>query len=75
MEDILRKLFKPTRTYQLGSYRGKHLLEKEIKSYISEDEFIQIMEANGYDCKDNHFKVKEKKLFNRVKIRPIMTEF
>ena len=49
MKEVIEKLFKPTKTYRMGSYYGKHILEKETGDYISETEFIKIMLDFGYN--------------------------
>lgn len=60
MEAIILKLFKPVSVYTLGSYRGKHVLEKELKTYVSEEQFIKLMTQMGYKMnKDQRFKLKE----------------
>lgn len=60
MEAIVSKLFKPVSVYTLGSYRGKHVLEKELKTYVSEEQFIKLMTQMGYKMnKDKRFKLKE----------------
>ena len=60
MEAIVLQLFKPTSVYTLGSYRGKHVLEKALNTYISEDKFITLMQTLGYKMNKNHrFKLKE----------------
>ena len=60
MESVIKKLFKPVSTYTLGSYRGKHVLEKELKTYVSEEQFIKLMTEMGYKMnKKQQFKLKE----------------
>ena len=60
MEAIISTLFKPVSVYTLGSYRGKHILEKALKTYVSEDKFIQLMTQMGYKMNNkNKFKLKE----------------
>jgi hypothetical protein len=57
---ILSKIFKPVSTYTLGSYRGKHVLERELKTYVSEEQFIKLMTELGYKMNNkNQFKLKE----------------
>ena len=50
MNIIISELFEPTKTYILGSYRGKHILEEYLGEYISEEDFIKIMIENGFKC-------------------------
>ena len=54
-------LFNDSSTYNLGSYFGKHLLEKYLGYYISEKQFITFMTERG-------FKFNEKKRSFRLKI-------
>ena len=60
MESIISNLFKPTSTYQLNSYRGKHILENYLKRYVPEEEFILIMKQVGHKMNTkNQYKLKE----------------
>jgi hypothetical protein len=54
-------IFDESSTYQLGSYFGKHLLEKYLGYYVSEINFIDFM-------KQNDFKYNERKGTFKVKI-------
>lgn len=54
-------IFSQSSTYTLGAYFGKHLLEKYLGYYVSENEFIAFMLVRGY-------KFDEKKRCFRVKI-------
>jgi hypothetical protein len=64
-------IIKPVKSYNLGSYYGKHVIEKfrKTNNYISNGEFIIAMMLVGYKCKKNGlngvFKASkiEKKLF------------
>ena len=59
MDVIIATLFKPVSTYTLGAYRGKHVLEKKLKAYVSEEDFIALMTELGYKTnKHNQFKLK-----------------
>ena len=61
IEAIVLHLFKPVSVYTLGSYRGKHVLEKALNTYISEEKFISLMQTFGYKMnKNNRFKLKER---------------
>lgn len=41
-------IFNESPSYTLGSYFGKHLLEKYLGYYISEKDFILFMSIRGY---------------------------
>lgn len=41
-------LFKRIPCYKLGSYQGKHIVEKHLNTYISNGEFIIAMILSGY---------------------------
>jgi hypothetical protein len=56
--DVINKLFEPCYHYKLGTYRGKHILENELKRYVSEGEFIDIMVGYGYVLKNGKLKAK-----------------
>jgi hypothetical protein len=56
--DVINKLFEPCYRYNLGTYRGKHILENELKRYVSEGEFIDIMIEYGYVYKNGKLKAK-----------------
>jgi hypothetical protein len=63
MESHIAYLFQPTRNYKLGAYRGKHVLERHLGTYVSTEQFIQIMKDLGYNPnKYDNFKLKERKL-------------
>lgn len=44
-------LFKTITCYKLGSYQGKHIVEKYLNTYISNGEFIISMILCGYKPK------------------------
>jgi len=54
-------IFSESKCYELGAYFGKHLLEKYLGYYISENIFIAFMLVRGY-------KYNEKKRTFRVKV-------
>ena len=56
--EVINKLFEPSYRYKLGTYRGKHILENELKRYVSEGEFIDIMIEYGYTYKNGKLKAK-----------------
>jgi len=60
-QEVINTLFLPSATYQLGAYRGKHVLERHLGTYVSNQEFINIMKGLGYTMNKNEkFKVKER---------------
>jgi len=62
MDSHIAHLFQPTRAYKLGAYRGKHVLEKHLGTYISTEQFIAIMNDLGHKHnKYENFKFKERK--------------
>jgi hypothetical protein len=62
MDSHIEYLFQPTSTYILGAYRGKHVLERHLGTYVSNDQFIQIMKDLGHKHnKKEQFKFKERK--------------
>ena len=65
MDEHITHLFRPTATYNLGAYRGKHVLEKHLGHYVSTSDFINIMKDLGYTMnKHQQFKVKERKIIS-----------
>ena len=56
--DVINKLFEPCYHYKLGTYRGKHILEDELKRYVSEKEFIDIMIEYGFVYKNGKLKAR-----------------
>lgn len=54
-------IFQESSRYELGAYFGKHLLEKYLGYYISEQIFISYMVLRGY-------KFNERKRMFRVKL-------
>jgi hypothetical protein len=54
-------IFSESSTYCVGSYFGKHLLERYLGYYVSEDDFIAFMKKHDY-------KFNEKKLLFKTKI-------
>jgi len=62
MEAHIQHCFEPCRNYNLGAYRGKHVLERHLGSYVSNEQFIKIMNDLGYKHnKREMFKFKERK--------------
>ena len=55
------RIFNESSTYSVGSYFGKHLLEKYLGYYIDEDSFIKFMMKHD-------FKFNDKKMAFRTKI-------
>ena len=47
-KECIPKLFKKIPCYKLGSYQGKHIVEKYLNTYISNGEFIIAMLLCGY---------------------------
>ena len=58
MKEVINKLFEPCYHYKLGTYRGKHILEDELKRYVSEKEFIDIMIEYGFVYKHGKLKAR-----------------
>jgi hypothetical protein len=58
MKEVIDKLFEPCYHYKLGTYRGKHILEDELKRYVSEKEFIDIMIEYGFVYKNGKLKAR-----------------
>ena len=54
-------IFSESPSYKVGSYYGKHILEKYLGYYVSEDDFIKFMKR--HDVKFN-----EKKMAFRIKV-------
>lgn len=54
-------IFNHSNTYEFGAYFGKHLLEKFLGYYVSENMFIEFM-------RNNDFKFNERKRTLRMKI-------
>lgn len=54
-------IFNQSKTYELGAYFGKHLFEKYLGYYVSEQIFISYMVLRGY-------KFNEKTRMFRVKL-------
>jgi hypothetical protein len=54
-------IFDESKSYLVGSYFGKHLLEKWLGYYVSEQEFVEFMKQHG-------FKYNESKRCFRTKI-------
>ena len=56
-------IFNESKCYELGAYYGKHLLEKYLGYYISENTFIAFMLVRGYRFNENKrsFRVKVNK--------------
>ncbi len=63
-------IFQESKTYSVGSYYGKHLLEKYLGYYISENVFIAFMMVRGY--KYNEKKGTFKCKINKKKAREIL---
>lgn len=61
-------IFDESNCYKLGAYFGKHILEKHLGYYISENDFIMFMLKQGYkfDEKKRSFRVKinKKRAYN-----------
>jgi len=57
------EIFSESKCYELGAYYGKHLLEKYLGYYISENTFIAFMLVRGYRFNENKrsFRVKVNK--------------
>ena len=55
------RIFSESPSYKVGSYFGKHILEKYLGYYVSEDDFIKFMKK--HDVKFN-----EKKMAFRIKV-------
>lgn len=54
-------IFSESSSYCVGSYFGKHLLERYLGYYVSEDDFIAFMKKHDY-------KFSEKKMTFKIKI-------
>lgn len=60
--ETIKVAFKPSPTYVLGSYYGKHILENSIGRDVTETEFMKIMSDLGYKRnKNNKYKLVERK--------------
>ena len=46
--NFLNTYYKPIKNYKIGAYLMKHDYEKYFNTYISEDDFIEIMNSYGY---------------------------
>lgn len=65
-------IFQESKTYSVGSYYGKHLLEKYLGYYISQTTFIAFMMVRGY--KYNEKKGTFKCKINKRKARQILND-
>lgn len=53
------ELFVPHYKYNISSYLGKHLLERYVGEYISEEEFNKLMTESGYKMSPtNKYKIR-----------------
>ena len=61
-------IFDESRCYKLGAYFGKHILEKYLGYYVSENEFIAFMLVRGYKFDENkrsfRVKINKKRAYN-----------
>jgi hypothetical protein len=65
-------IFSESKCYELGSYFGKHIFERYLGYYVSENDFIAFMRLRGYKFNENKrtFKVK----INKKKALEILGE-
>lgn len=61
-------VFDESRSYTLGAYFGKHILEKWLGYYVSEDQFIAFMKRHGFIFNENkrcfRVKINKKRAYN-----------
>jgi hypothetical protein len=58
LEYFLKENYNPIQIYKYPAYRLKHDYERETNIYMTEQEFITLMETIGYKCnKYNNYKL------------------